>query len=41
MKFIWEEGKTTQFNRTLAFSYKAVRCGDVLTLAAGIFIVYF
>ena len=37
MKFIWEEGKTTQFNRTLAFSYKAVRCGDVLTLAAGDF----
>ena len=37
MKFIWEEGKTAEKNRTLAFSYKEVRKGDVLNLAAGDF----
>lgn len=37
MKFVWEKGKFAEKNRTLAFSYKTVRKGDVLRLSAGDF----
>ena len=37
MKFVWEKGKTTEKNRTLAFCYRVVRKGDLLRLSAGDF----